>query len=61
MITKPKVLIHVPIEDKLIKKIQKVAEIDELIITAPREELLAKIQILQSETKSPSDTRPSEE
>ncbi len=44
MITKPKVLIHVPIEDKLIKKIQKVAEIDELIITAPREELLAKIR-----------------
>ena len=44
MTTKPKVLIHVPIENDLIEKIRAVAEIDELIITAPRAELLAAVK-----------------
>ncbi len=44
MTTKPKVLIHVPIEDDLIEQIRAVAEIDELIITAPRAELLAAVK-----------------
>ena len=43
MITKPKVLIHVAIEKHLTKKIEKVAVVDELAVTAPREELLQKI------------------
>ena len=44
MITKPKVLIHVAIEKHLTKKIEEVAVVEELAVTAPREQLLQKIR-----------------
>ena len=47
MVTKPKVLIHVAIEKHLTKKIEKVAVVDELAVTAPREELLHAHEMLK--------------
>ena len=44
MTNKPKVLIHVPIEDDLMEQIREVAEVDQLIITAPRSELLVAVK-----------------
>jgi len=44
MTNKPKVLTHVPIEDDLMESICEVAEVDQLIITAPRSELLVALK-----------------
>ena len=44
MTNKPKVLIHVPIEDDLMEQIREVAEVDQLIIAAPRSELLVAVK-----------------
>ena len=46
MTNKPKVLIHVPIEDDLMEQIREVAEVDQLIIAAPRSELLVAVKDL---------------
>ena len=44
MTNKPKVLTHVPIEDELMESICEGAEVDQLIITAPRSELLVALK-----------------
>ena len=44
MTTKPKVLIHVPIEDDLTAQIRAVADVEELNILSPREALLEAVK-----------------